>query len=349
MAGVLDNLTGSIALTVAPPTGVGMNIAGEIAQTINSQPTPTGGSDPSTPTGPTEAELYAQMLAAQLEAQRQSAYSTLYATFKKWGIDVDGSGLAAQVHDWIWQDKSAEEVGILIVDTKAYNDRFTGMADLIKRGQKISEADYIGLEKQYHDVMQSWNIPTTFYDDYKDYGRLIANGVSVKEVDDRVKSAKTFLDTEAPSTYKSALRELGIDESGMLAYVLDGDRAQSIITGQMKQAAIMGAANQYGFDLNAAEGAKYAATLGDDFNAIGADQRASLEATLSKLGVTAANDERLSYIDQEAFQREDTLDASLLNDTSKGLASQRRALREKARFSGSSAVTTGSLSRNTGV
>lgn len=344
MAGALGNLTSNIAGTVNNELGAAASIGVDIANGIGSTPAPSGQQAPADPIDP-----YAAMLAAQKEAQRQSAYSTLYATFKQWGIDVDGTGLAAQVHDWIWQDKTAEEVGIMIVDTKAYNDRFTGMADLIKRGQKISEADYIGLEKQYHDVMQSWNIPTTFYDDYKDYGRLIANGVSVKEVDDRVKSAKTFLDAEAPSTYKSALRELGIDDSGMLAYVLDGDRAQSIITGQMKQAAIMGAANQYGFDLNAAEGAKYAATLGDDFNAIGADQRASLESTLSKLGVTAANDERLSYIDKEAFQREDTLDASLLNDTSKGLASQRRALREKARFSGSSAVTTGSLSRNTGV
>lgn len=315
---------------------------------------PTGNQQPVDDTPQWVKDLLAAQAAAAAEAraalerQRTSAFDTLNAMFKTWGIDMDGTGLAAQVRDWVWGDKSEDAIIMEFRKSDAYNKRFTGMADLVKRAQFMSEAEYISLERDMRNVMNSWNIPKGFYDDYTDFGRFIANGVSVKEIDDRIRSAQTFLDTGASSEYKDALRALGIDDTGLLAYVLDGDRAQSIITQQMKQTALAGAANQFGFDIDAAESDRYSSWMGQQFDSIGVDQRAALEKTLAELGTIAMNDERLASIDREAFQREDTLDAELMNDQSKRLASQRRALREAGRFSGSSAVTTGSLSRNTG-
>lgn len=286
---------------------------------------------------------------AEQERRRTSAFDTLNAMFKQWGIDMDGTGLAAQVRDWVWGDKSQDAIIMEFRNTKAYNDRFTGMADLIKRGQFMSEAEYIQQERSYRNVMTQWNLPTNFYDDYKDYGRFIANGVSVKELDDRIRSAKTFLDENAPAAYKQALASMyGVSEGDMLAYVLDGDRAQSLIVKQVKATAFAGAGSVAGFSLDTAEAEKYGATLGQNFDAFGADQRTQLESTLSELGIQARNDVRLGSIDQENVTMEDTLDAEILSDTTKKLASRRRALREAGRFAGTSAVTTGSLSRNSG-
>ena len=137
----------------------------------------------------------------------------------------------------------------------------------------------------------------------------------------------------------------------MMAHILDGDRAQNAIQKQIKQAATMGAANQYGFNLDLTAGDRYSQVLGEEYNSFGDDQRRALEASYAKLGVTAANDERLASIDKDsAFTRTDVLDAELLNDNDKKSASQRRGEREKNRFSGSSGFARGNgLSRGSGI
>jgi opacity protein-like surface antigen len=281
-------------------------------------------------------------------ARRTSAFDRLKSMFSLWGLDMDGSGLAGQLQSWISQDYSDDRILTDLRGTAAYNNRFTGMADLIKRGHYITEGQYIDQEIGYRKVMNGWGLPTNFYDDPTDYGRFIANGVSISELDDRIKSAKTFLDEPASSEYRKALNSLGVSDGTLLAHVLDGDRAQNIIQKEMKAAAFGGAANKFRFGLNADQMNQYGGTLGDSYNRIGIDQRVQLESTLSKLSEQADSDERLSSIDNEAFKRSDTLDAEVGNDTVKRTAGQKRVQREQARFSGSSAFTSGSLSSRSG-
>ncbi len=305
------------------------------------------------PPGPSAEELaqrqrdaiiaeMARQEADRLNRQRTSAWETMTSTFKSFGIDVDGTGLSQQVRDWVFSDKSEAFVMVELRKTAAYNNRFTGMADLIKRGQFMNEAQYIEMERAYRNTMTQWGIPTEFYDEYKDFGRFIANGVSVAEVDDRIRSAKEFLDTETPSDYRNALSAMGISSGTLIAHLLNGDRAQSAIQREVKQAATMGAANQFGFDLNVNEGLKYSTVLGDQFNTFGDDQRTALEKQYGELGIQASNDSRLAFIDrQDDFSKTDILDAELLNDNDKKLASQRRGEREKNRFAGKSGFTPG--------
>lgn len=287
--------------------------------------------------------------AEYLQRQRDSAYSTLTSMFKMWGIDVDGAGLASQIRSWVQQDKTDAEITMLFRQSDAYNKRFTGMADLIKRGQFMNEADYIRLESDYRNLMNGYNLPKNFYDSYDDFGRFIANGVSVKELDDRIQSAQTFLNSTDPAYRDALTRMYGVDQGGMLAYVLDGDKAQTVLTQQFKAASIAGAGANNGFNLSTADAEKYAGAYGTQFNTIGADQKTAIDRQMGDLGTVAKNQESLSYIDNEAYAKTDTLDAELLNDATKKTASERRALREKARFSGSSAYGAGSLSRSTGV
>lgn len=280
---------------------------------------------------------------------RQSAFDRISGAFSRWGIDMNGSGLSAQLRQWILDDRSDEGIITEFRNSSAYAARFTGMADLVKKGQAISEAEYIAQERAYRGVMQQWGIPSGFYDDPTDYGRFIANGVSVKELDDRIKDAKTFMDANAPAEYKQALSMYGITDGGMLAYVLDGDKAQSLITQQVKAAAFKGASDMNGFGLDKAGAEKYGSTLGANFDSFGVDQRMQLDSTLSGLGDIAKNQEKLAQIDREQFTRSDTLDAELLSDSSKKAASQKRALRETARFNGAAGVNSGSLSRQGSV
>lgn len=308
--------------------------------------------------------LNAQRIAAENAAQaardaaadearrrRTNVFETVAGVLKQYGIDADGTGLSALVQQWAQEDKSADWIRINLRDTTQYKARFPAMQELIARGQGIDEMTYIAQEKSYRAVLKANDLPEGFYDGPEDYARFIANDVSAKELSDRVVTAKTFLDANTDPAYKNALQTyFGISEGGMLAYVLDGDRAQSALQKQMKAAQFGGAANMAGFDLDASQAERYGATLGSQYDSFGSDARLSLQSTLSELGTQAGNDARLAGIDQaNEFAKTDVLDAALMGDGEKKLASQARNKREAGRFSGRSAITEGTLSRQRGI
>ena len=289
--------------------------------------------------------------AEEARKRRANVFDTVAGVLKQYGIDADGTGLAALVRQWSQDDKSADWIKINLRDTSQYKARFPAMQELIARGQAIDEMTYIAQEKSYRAVLQANDLPEGFYDGPEDYARFIANDVSAKELSDRVVTAKTFLDANTDPAYKNALQTyFGISEGGMLAYVLDGDRAQTSLQKQLKAAQFGGAASLAGIELDASQAERYGATLGSQYDSFGAEARLSLQSTLGQLGTQAANDERLASIDQNGeFAKTDVLDAALMGDGTKQLASQSRNKREANRFSGRSAVTQGTLSRQRGI
>lgn len=320
-------------------------------------PTPTPAPSNPQPSGPSAADIQAMIDAAvkaeaerQANIRRQNAFDEAAAMFRDWGIDTDGS-LMNTVRDWIWQDKSNDYILMEFRKTDAYNKRFTGMADLIKRGQFMNEAEYIVQERSYRNLMAQWELPKGFYDSYDDFGRFIANGVSVKELDDRIQSAKTILDEDTAPEYRQALRELGAGDGDLLAYVIDGDKAQSMIQKKLRTAAFAGAARRGGFDsIETSEFDRYANNLGAEYNNIDGQELAALQARLGVAGQTAARDEFLSSLENDgSFERADILDAEFLGDADKMLASQRRGAREKNRFSGSSGVGRNALGQRRNI
>lgn len=313
---------------------------------------------PAGPSGPSAADIQAMIDAAvraERQAlqrqQRQNVFDAVSTVLKQYGIDADGTGLSQLVRQWAEEDKSPDWIKINLRDTSQYKARFPAMQQLIQRGQAIDEMTYMAQERAYRAVLSANELPTGFYDSPDDYAKFIANDVSAKELEDRVLSAKTFLDSNTDPAYRNALTQyFGISDGQMLAYVLDGDRAQSSIQRSLKTAAMGGAAALAGFQLDQAQAERFGSTLGSQYNVIGADQRNTLQATLSQLGQQAANDERLASIENDTdFQRTDILEAGLLSDNTKKLASQQRNRRETSRFAGRSGVTAGSLSRNSGV
>tara|TARA_R110002020_G_scaffold6568_5_gene27878 strand:+ start:1901 stop:2800 length:900 start_codon:yes stop_codon:yes gene_type:complete len=290
-------------------------------------------------------------VAAQAEAdanrRRSNAFDEMQAVLRGYGIDLDGT-FTQSLREMIYADKSDDAIMLELRETQAYNRRFTGMADLIERGQFMSEAEYIVQERSYRNLMAQYDLPTGFYDSYDDFGRFIANGVSVKELDDRIITAQTILDEDAPAEYKQALQSLyGVNDGDMLAYVLDGDKAQDAIQRRLRTASFAGAAAQGGFDsLNESQASAYAASLGAEFDNMTQQERIELERRTQTAGVIADRDQFLASIEgDDSFQREDILDVEFLGDVDKGLASQRRAERERGRFTGRSGVGRGALGR----
>jgi len=310
--------------------------------------------DTDTNRGPSDADIQsmvdaavAAQAAADANRRRSNAFNDMQAVLRGYGIDLDGS-FTQSLREMIYADKSDDAIMLELRETQAYNRRFTGMADLIERGQFMSEAEYIVQERSYRNLMAQYDLPTGFYDSYDDFGRFIANGVSVKELDDRIITAQTILDEDAPAEYKQALQSLyGVNDGDMLAYVLDGDKAQDAIQRRLRTASFAGAAAQGGFDsLNESQASAYAASLGAEFDNMTQQERIELERRTQTAGVIADRDQFLASIEgDDSFQREDLLDVEFLGDVDKGLASQRRAERERGRFTGRSGVGRGALGR----
>ncbi len=306
----------------------------------NQQPSGGGGGGGGKSQEQIAREIAAEQARQEAERRRNNVFDEAKAMMSGWGIDINGS-FTNQLRDWVWKDYSNDRILMEFRKSDTYNNRFTGMADLVKRGQFMNEAQYIELERAFKNTMTQWELPEGFYDSYDDFGRFIANGVSVAELDERIQSAKTILDEDADPEYAQALRDLGAGDGDLLAYVIDGDKAQNSIQKKLRAAAFTGSARvQNAFNqLGADSFGKYADALGAEYNDITGEELANLNRRVGMSGDIAERDSFLSSLEGDTeFQQADILDAEFLGDTNKLMASQKRGQREKARFQGVSGV-----------
>ena len=290
----------------------------------------------------------------QQMATRANAREYLRGLFKQFGFDdADVTGLMGQVEGWILEglaDAGTDAVLMKFRGTDIYKRRFAGMAELIGRGQAISEAEYIGLESAYRNVMSNYGLPATYYDKPEDYARLIGAGLSVDEVEQRVVAAKQAMN---PLVSAELRQYYDITDGDLTAYMLGltdekglqlaSARNQEQIRTGARAAQIGAAGERAGFSMDRALSERLGAT------SVGQIQDPFQMATLSKLEGTfdqarrvADRETTLAGIDREAFNQTDTLDAAF-GDRQKQLASEKRAKRERARFAGSSGASSGSL------
>lgn len=289
-----------------------------------------------------------------LMQSRSNARDYLQGLFKQFGFgDADTASLMGLVDGWIQTglaDSGSEPVLMKFRDTDIYKRRFAGMAELIKRGQAVSEAEYIQLESSYRNVMQNYGLPTTFYDNPADYARLIGAGLSVREVEERVVAAKQSLN---PLVAQELEQYYGVSQGTQMAYLLgltdekgvalESARTQQQIRQEGRAAQIGAAAERAGFNMDKTFAERLGGTsVGQTIDPFQLGTLAQLEGTFDQARRVADRETTLAAIDTEAYDQRDALSAAF-GDEQKKLASERRAKRERARFSGSSGVAGASL------
>lgn len=247
--------------------------------------------------------------------------------------------------DVLWAEISNPDITdsqrlLNVQNSKPYNDRFPGMAELRKRGQAIDEATYIGQERSYYDlIVNTYKLPDGFYTSRKDFADFMVNGVSPAALAKRLDAATRVAQETDPNT-RTALREFyGVDESQIMAYIIDPDRGQPLIDKQVQAARLQGAATKAGLNL----GSTYAEDL-----AAGAG--AALEGTTMATRFTQARllaDEqaKLAAIEGTSYTPLEAVSAVLKGDTESVLASTARAERERGRFKGQSGITRTTLGK----
>ena len=291
------------------------------------------------------AEQAATAAAEEKRRQGQSAYNLLFEQFNQYGLGA----LVAPLQDFIVQGLSPAEFTLRLRDTDAYKKRFAANQQRIARGLRaLSEAEYIGLEDQYQNVMRNYGLPANYYT-RGDMGRqegfekFIAGDVSAAELEDRIQTAQNRVINAAPEVSR-ALREFypGITNGDILAYALDPDKALTDIRRKVTAAEIGAGAMQAGL----ATGVARAEELGR-FGVTGEQARQGF-ATIAEFLPSA---QKLSDIYRKQGLGEFT--QATAEQEVFGIAGAAEAGRkrrkltelEQAQFAGSSGMTGGALAR----
>ena len=273
------------------------------------------------------------------DTQKQvAAIDILKEAFNEYGL----SSLIEEIDKYIQQGYTdPDTIQLMLAKTQPYKDRFAGNEMLRAAGKNVlSIADYLSTENQMQQNFRQLGLPDTLRS--KDYiAKIIGAGVSVNEATTRAKSASDMVYATPASVRNEYLRLYGVGAGDLMAAFLDPAVAEPIINERIRKSTISGAGRDQGVQSNlvneiasatpdityteAAKGfaqAQELGTRGQALSQIYGDQYGIEEATKETFGLAGA---------------------AQAEKTKKKLASK-----ERAAFSGSSAIRAGSLAQEKG-
>ena len=290
-----------------------------------------------------ETGIKAQLLSDEKKADRKSAYDLLLSEFDKYGL----SALVTPLKSLIEEGVSPSEFTLRLRETDAYKKRFSANAQRVAKGLRaLSEAEYIGTEDQYQDVMRRYGMPESYYAKgdlgiQSGFEKFLAGDVSAVELEDRIQTAQNRVVNSNPEVSK-ALKQFypGISNGDILSYVLDPTNAIENIKRKVTAAEIGGAAIQSGLqagvaraeELGAAGITKQQAQSGFGTIAGGLQRGSQLASIYGQDPYTQTTAET------EVFGLAGAQDATTQRKKITGL--------ERATFSGQSGASSGALARD---
>jgi hypothetical protein len=189
----------------------------------------------------------------ELRIAKRSAFDIIGNTLDTYGLGE----LRGFANDLVFNRNIIDE-NILIGELReqpAYKRRFAGNEQRRKAGlNALSEAEYIGLEKAYAQLMRQSGLPVGFYDDSSDFNNLIGGDVSVAELSERVNQGYEAVTNADPEVVQEMRRLYNIGDGELAAYFLDPQRATPMLLNQARAASIAGQSVRQGaFQLTAAQ------------------------------------------------------------------------------------------------
>ena len=286
--------------------------------------------------GPTANDL-------ETQANARSAYALLLSEFSRYGLE----SLVSPLQDLIKQGLSGPEFQIALRNTDAYQKRFAGNTERIKKGLvALSPGEYLALEDQYQNIMRNYGLPASYYT--KDsigtqagFNKLIANDVSAVELEERVLTAQKRVLDAAPEV-KTALRQFypDITNGDILAYTLDPEKGLEEVKRKVTAAEIGGAALGAGLTTSLTD-AEYLRRYGVT--------KETAQRGYEIIGGGLERGRQLADIYQQPDYTQAVAEEEVFNLPGQSDATQKRKKiigLEKAEFGGQTGMTSGALSRD---
>lgn len=135
-------------------------------------------------------------------------------------------------------------------ESETYKKRFSANQQRTAKGlSALSPAEYLGLERQYRQVLSEGGLPSGFYDSVEDFSQFLGNDISVNELTQRVGLAQSVVQT-TDSAIRDQLRNFyGLGDGDLTAFFLDPNRAKTALQRKVNVATVGGAAAKAGFDV----------------------------------------------------------------------------------------------------
>ena len=201
----------------------------------------------------TNAQLATEAANAEGKAERQSAYDLLFQQFNQYGLGA----LVEPLKGLITSGASPAEFTIKLRESDAYKKRFAANQARIQKGlTAISEAEYLGLEDQYQNIMRNYGLPESYYargemGTQEGFNKFIGNDVSAAELEDRIMTAQNRVINANPEVLASLKAFYpDINNADILAYTLDPTKGLDAIKRKVTAAEIGGSAMQAGLGIS---------------------------------------------------------------------------------------------------
>jgi hypothetical protein len=274
----------------------------------------------------------------------ESAYALLYQEFAQYGL----GGLVEPLQSYIQDGLSPAEFTLRLRETPGYKKRFAANAQRVAKGLgALSEAEYIGLEDQYQNIMRNYGLPASYYEKgamgvQPGFEKFLANDVSAAELEDRVVTAQKRVINANPEV-SQALKQFypDITNGDILAYTLDPTQGLESIKRKVTAAEIGGAAlTQKGLTTSLARA--------EELQRYGVDKAAATEG-YSAIGGGLQRGSELAAIYGESPYTQATAESEVFKLTGQQEARKQRQKvtgLEKAAFGGQTGLTSGALARD---
>jgi hypothetical protein len=291
----------------------------------------------------TDGKLAKDATNAAAAAERQSAYDLLYAQFSAYGL----GSLVEPLRGLIQSGASPAEFTIKLRESDAYKKRFSANPQRISKGLKaISEAEYLGLEDQYQNILRNAGLPESYWKRgdlgvQEGFTNFIANDVSAVELEDRVSTAQQrvlFANPEVSIALKTFYPD--ISNGDLLAYALDPTKGLEQIKRRITAAEIGSSAVQLGLATNVTD-AEYLARYGVN--------KAQAQQGYGTIAGGLQRGSQLASIYGENPYTQTTAEREVFNvPGAQESRAQRQKLTglEKATFGGQTGLTSGALARD---
>lgn len=273
----------------------------------------------------------------------KDAYALLKEVFMSYGLEE----LVPSITKLMSNNVGPNQASLMLKTNPEYNapylKRFGGNEARRKAGLNVlSEAEYLDLENSYSQTLNAYGLKNYFgtTTDAKRtaMSNIIGNDISATEFKERVDTVVTRVNNADPKIKETLKTFYGIKEEDLTSYFLNPTDNLPKLQEKVAAAEIGAAA--------ANQNLAYSKTSAEDLAKFGITKAQAQEGystigevlpTASKLGDIYGDQYTQAIAEQEVF---------------KGTASAKRkrtqlAEREKASFSGSSGVTSGSLKRST--
>jgi hypothetical protein len=276
-------------------------------------------------------------------AKGQSAYDLLFDRFNEYGMGA----LVEPLKQFIQQGLSSSELTLRLRDTDAYKKRFAANAQRVAKGLRaLSEAEYIGKEDAYQDIMRRYGLPESYYTRgemgrQEGFEKIIANDISDVELEDRISTAQKRVLNANPEVTQ-ALKQFypDITNADILAYTLDPKNAIENIKRKVTAAEIGGAAIQSGLQTGVSRA--------EQLQAAGVTKAAAQEGFGTIAGGLQRGSQLASIYGEDPYTQT-TAETEVFNIAGAQEARKQRQKitgLEKATFGGQSGLTSGALARD---